>query len=228
MSRLHEGRHGAAGDFWSRRREAVRAEADAEASAAEAARLTAEADRARAGIEARQHGQSDAEILAGLGLKDPGSMVMGDDFAAFLRAEVPERVRRQALRRLWRSNPVLANLDGLVDHGEDYTDAATVRADMRTAYQVGRGIVSEVLALADSAPGEDPAAVTPPPAGAPVEACADPGAETGAEPGAGACADADAETGADADAETGAEPGAGASAEPAARPPRHMRFVYTG
>lgn len=210
MSAARDPRLAEPGDFWSRRRAAV----EAEARAAEALRLKAEADAARAAIEARQEGQTDAEILAGLGLKDPGSMVMGDDFAAFLRAEVPERLRRQALRQLWRSNPVLANLDGLVDHGDDFSDAATVRADMRTAYQVGRGIVHAVLALADAATGDDPAVEAPLPAGVPEAACVVPQAA------------AEDCTGTGAGPEPAAEPEP--FAEPAARPPRHMRFVFAG
>jgi hypothetical protein len=30
-------------------------------------------------------------------------------------------------------------LDGLIDYGDDFTDAGTVVANMQTAYQVGRG-----------------------------------------------------------------------------------------
>jgi hypothetical protein len=43
---------------------------------------------------------------------------------------------------LWRVNPVLANLDGLVDYGEDYTDAALVFENMQTVYQVGKGMLA--------------------------------------------------------------------------------------
>jgi hypothetical protein len=60
---------------------------------------------------------------------------------------VPERIRRRALRRLWLSNPVLANLDTLVEYGEDYTDAATVVENLSTAYQVGKGMTRHVLEM---------------------------------------------------------------------------------
>lgn len=92
--------------------------------------------------------RSDAEILSELGLKDPDTMVAGDDFAAFLKERVPLHLRQRALRRLWRTNPVLANLDGLVDHGEDFSNAATVQEGMQTAYQVGRGMMGHLAALA--------------------------------------------------------------------------------
>ncbi len=134
-------------DFWSRRRAAVRAETEAETAAVVAAEAEAlERQREEAAAE-----RSDDDILAELGLPDPDTLGQGDDFRGFLEKTVPERIRRRALRRLWRSNPVLANLDGLVDHGEDFTDRATVVADMQTAYQVGRGMLSHVLALADAA-----------------------------------------------------------------------------
>ncbi len=74
-----------------------------------------------------------------LGLPDPETLGAGSDFKQFMAPDVPKQLRSLALRRLWRSNPVLANVDGLVDYGEDFTDAARVVANMQTAYQVGRG-----------------------------------------------------------------------------------------
>ncbi len=43
-----------------------------------------------------------------------------DDFTIFMKAQVPEFLRRRALSKLWLSNPVLANLDGLNEYDEDY------------------------------------------------------------------------------------------------------------
>ena len=63
------------------------------------------------------------------------------DFTVFMNEAVPEALRRRALRRLWRLNPLYANLDGLNDYDQDYTDAATVVAGLKTLYKVGRGIV---------------------------------------------------------------------------------------
>ncbi|MDI3334874.1 DUF3306 domain-containing protein [Defluviimonas aestuarii] len=134
-------------DFWSRRRAAVRAEAEAEEAI-----LRAEEAEAR---EAEAAERSDEEILAEFGLPDPDTMEQGDDFAAFLKSAVPERLRRRALRRLWRSNPVLANLDGLIDHGEDFTDKAVVVPGMMTTYQVGKGMMRHVMALAEAEERQD-------------------------------------------------------------------------
>lgn len=83
--------------------------------------------------------RSDAEILEELGLPEPESLKEGDDFAAFMKEAVPEHLRRRALRRLWTSNPVLANLDELIDYGDDFTDAATVIENLATGWKVGRG-----------------------------------------------------------------------------------------
>ncbi len=143
-------------NFWSRRRAAVKAE--------EAAIVAAEEQRKEAEVAQAMEEKPDEVILEELGLKDPDLMQMGDDFSAFMRKGVPERLRRRALRKLWVSNPVLANLDGLVDHGEDYSDAATVIPDMKTTYQVGKGLLKHVLALAEekAAPAPEPALMDAP------------------------------------------------------------------
>ncbi|MFZ1726103.1 MAG: DUF3306 domain-containing protein [Albidovulum sp.] len=134
-------------NFWSRRRAAVEAEAAADLAAYEAAKA-AETQQA---IKAAQAEKTDAEILEELGLKNPDDMIAGDDFAAFMRSAVPERLRRRALRVLWRSNPVLANLDGLLDHDDDFTDAATVMPGLKTTYQVGKGMLHHVREVARQA-----------------------------------------------------------------------------
>ncbi len=128
-------------DFWTRRRTQVLAEdRQIETQAQMAVEAAEEAARAKA-----QAALSEPELLAELGLPDPDGLKAGDDFAAFLRREVPEVLRRRALRQLWKSNPVLANLDGLLDHGEDFSDAATVKPAMQTVYRVGRGMVERAL-----------------------------------------------------------------------------------
>ena len=122
-------------DFWSRRKAAVAAEAQAETRAAEEART----EEIRQAIEEKP----DSEVLAELNLPDPDAMRQGDDFSAFMAKAVPERLRRRALRRLWTSNPVLANLDELLEYGEDYTDAATVIENMQTVYKLGKGMLGQ-------------------------------------------------------------------------------------
>ncbi|SPF76082.1 hypothetical protein ALP8811_01082 [Aliiroseovarius pelagivivens] len=130
-------------DFWARRKAAVLAEEQ------DAARLAdAEAQQER---EAELAERTDEDILAELELPDPDTLEEGDDFKVFLTDAVPARIRTRALRRLWRLNPVLANVDGLVDYGEDFTDAACVIENLQTAYQVGKGMTEHVLEMARQA-----------------------------------------------------------------------------
>ena len=95
---------------------------------------------------------SEEELLEKLGLPDPDTLKEGDDFQAFLKAGVPDFLKKRALRRLWLSNPALANLDGLLEYGEDFTDAANVPEVVMTAYKVGRGFLKEVLEEPAEAP----------------------------------------------------------------------------
>ena len=130
-------------DFWSRRRAAVEAEAATEA------RAVAEVEVAER--EAALADRDEAELLAELDLPDPDTLGAGDDFKAFLSDAVPARLKTRALRRLWLTNPVLANVDGLLDYGEDFTDAAMAVENIQTAYQVGKGMTAHVEELARQA-----------------------------------------------------------------------------
>jgi hypothetical protein len=71
------------------------------------------------------------------------SLTYDSDYTVFLREGVPPEIRKQALQRLWRSDPVLANLDGLLEYGEDYSGIGKTRSIVRTAYQVGRGMLHD-------------------------------------------------------------------------------------
>lgn len=73
-------------------------------------------------------------------LPDPETLGRDADWSRFLRADVPPALRTRALRRLWRLDPVYANLDGLLDYAEDYNDPAVFGRPVKTLYQVGRGI----------------------------------------------------------------------------------------
>ena len=122
---------------WSRRRAAVAAEAKAEALAAEQALLEKE--------HAELSEKSDEDILEALGLPDPDSLVQGDDFKVFLSKAVPAHLRKRALRTLWRSNPVLACVDGLNDYDDDYLTGSFGQDPIKTTYQVGKGMLAHLL-----------------------------------------------------------------------------------
>ena len=141
--------------FWTRRRAGVKAEAEADIAAQEAAR---DAEQQLAMAE-----KSDEEVLEELGLPDPETLSKGDDFTAFMAKAVPEHIRKRALRKLWRSNPVLACVDGLNDYDDDYLTGSFGNAPIKTSYRVGEGLLAHVLEVArqtevatsDPAPQED-------------------------------------------------------------------------
>jgi len=83
------------------------------------------------------------ELLAKYGLPDPENIELGTDITGFMRGEIPEFLRRKALRGLWKSNPVLAVLDGLNDYDEDFTDAGATVKGAKTLYKVGQGLIDK-------------------------------------------------------------------------------------
>jgi hypothetical protein len=122
---------------WSRRRAAVAAEAEAENQLAEQAVLAQEQEAIAE--------KTDDEILEELGLPDPDTLVQGDDFKVFLSKAVPAHIRKRALRKLWRSNPVLACVDGLNDYDDDYLTGSFGQDPIKTSYQVGKGMLAHLL-----------------------------------------------------------------------------------
>jgi Protein of unknown function (DUF3306) len=73
------------------------------------------------------------------------------DYTAFLAKNVPEALRRAALRKLWVSDPVLANLDGLNDYDEDYNVVDQVITLAQTGYRPGLGYLDEAEKKLDEA-----------------------------------------------------------------------------
>ena len=122
-------------------------------------KLSAEQDEpesSRAGMEQAEEpadefeGKSDDEILSILELPDPETLTLGDTVEKFMSGRVPERIRARALRAFWKTNPVLANLDGLDEYWDDYTDAAMIIENMETIYQVGKGYATQALDALES------------------------------------------------------------------------------
>ncbi|MGI9419975.1 MAG: DUF3306 domain-containing protein [Geminicoccaceae bacterium] len=87
-------------------------------------------------------------------LPDIDSLGPGSDFSMFMQAGVPPALKTKALRKLWRVKPELANLDGLLDYGEDLTGSFKVVDHLKTAYEVGRGFLKD---QADQAPDDEKA-----------------------------------------------------------------------
>lgn len=142
-----------ASNFWSKRRAAVEAEHQADIAERAAEEAAVE--------EAKLAERSDDELLAELDLPQPEELETPEAVRDFMNSALPQRLKTRALRRLWRLNPVLANLDGLVDYGEDYTDAACVIENLQTAYQVGKGMLAHVEELARQAEAKEAAADHP-------------------------------------------------------------------
>jgi len=68
------------------------------------------------------------------------SLTKDSDFTPFMAEKVPELIRKRAMSILWRSDPVLANLDGLNDYDENYRIIDTlISAAQDTVYRVGKG-----------------------------------------------------------------------------------------
>lgn len=120
---------------WSKRKAAVQAEAaDLERHEREAVIVEQHAALAQ---------KPEEEVLAELNLPNPDEMQHGDDFSAFMKSTVPSALRNRALRKLWVSDPILANVDSLVDYGEDFTGKNDVARLVKTIYRVGKGMLPD-------------------------------------------------------------------------------------
>jgi hypothetical protein len=144
---------------WSRRKRSDADENDPPAAEAVEAATSDEAAAPEAADEA-----GDPEVVARL--PDIESLDESSDFSAFMAEGVPEALRRRALRRLWRLNPLFANLDGLNDYDEDFTIGASLAEGVKTIYKVGRGMLSDE----EETGGQESAETAEPAAPAPTEA----------------------------------------------------------
>ena len=123
---------------WSERKQARRQEEPlppepGEETAGQQPALSAEEEAAR-------QKEIDDYVAA---LPEPESLTYESDFTAFFKEGVPEVLKRRAMKVLWRSNPILANLDGLIDYGGDFTDKAMVVPNLKTLYRVGKGMFTD-------------------------------------------------------------------------------------
>ena len=157
-------------------------------------------------------------------LPDVDTLTYESDFTVFMRKGVPSELRKRALQRLWRSHPTLANLDGLLEYGEDYTKIGTAKQVVRTAYQVGRGMLGRIEAQAEGAEnapveraGSEPAE-PPPSARLPAPGGPDADQPAGEVPGERRAATADRQTEAPRPLEAGEE----SHAPPRGQSPRRL------
>jgi len=73
-------------------------------------------------------------------LPDIESLEKSSDFTPFMNDKIPAFIRRKALNILWRSDAVLANLDGLNDYDEDFTIIETI---VKAASDIGGQVSSD-------------------------------------------------------------------------------------
>lgn len=92
-------------------------------------------------------------------LPDVETMDADSDYTMFLGENVPQDLAKLALRKLWRSDPLLANLDGLNDYDEDFSKVGMVTEVVKTAYKVGKGFLTEEDENEESQALEEPAEV---------------------------------------------------------------------
>src|SRR5210317_31062 len=99
---------------------------------------------------------NDDELLEKFKLPNPDKIKKEKGLDYFFKKGVPDRLRQIALRRVWKLNPIIRFADAEInDYHEDFTDAATVVEGMQTAYQVGKGYLSELLESQDDEGEQD-------------------------------------------------------------------------
>ncbi len=82
---------------------------------------------------------------------DLDALGAGSDVSVFFREGVPATLRKKALAMLWRSDPVFAGLDELVDYGQDFANPALNMETFVSAYKVGSGYMEKLKAEAELA-----------------------------------------------------------------------------
>ena len=74
-------------------------------------------------------------------LPDIKTLNESSDYTPFMKDGVPEKLKRLALRKLWKSNPAFGFIDGLDDYDEDYSAIGIVAQEIFTNYKPGKGMV---------------------------------------------------------------------------------------
>lgn len=128
---------------WSERKRAVREEESA--AEEQAARTAADAAQQDEDAEALAANRAAAEAI------DLDSLTPQTDFTPFLKRGVPAALKTAALRKLWRSHPVFACLDGLDVYREDFNSAEFLLKAGKTSWVPGSGYAQRLLELKEKA-----------------------------------------------------------------------------
>jgi len=120
---------------WSARKTAV---AQSETATAEARIEAKRLEDERPEIEARQAANREIAEAIDIDVADYET-----DFTPFLKDGVPAALRRRALKAMWRTNPILANVDGLNDYDEDFRAVEAGFEVVKSTWEVGRGYAAK-------------------------------------------------------------------------------------
>lgn len=135
---------------WSRRkRESHPADEEGEDAGLIAAEAVEQQEGAQS--EGQESPAEDPELVANREAAeavDLESLTYESDFTVFMKRGVPEALKNAALRKLWRSNPDLAVLDGLNDYDTDFRTAETAMDGFKSAWKVGRGYAEKAEEVA--------------------------------------------------------------------------------
>lgn len=128
---------------WSQRKQAARQQGDADREHAHRDEVPVEPVIGEPEDAAGQEKPTRAEIAeanqAAAEAVDLETLGFDSDFSLFLKDGVSTQLKNAALRKLWRSNPVLACVDGLNDYDDDYRTVETFADGIRSSWQVGKG-----------------------------------------------------------------------------------------
>ncbi|MDP6705959.1 MAG: DUF3306 domain-containing protein [Alphaproteobacteria bacterium] len=93
---------------------------------------------------------------ADYGLPAIESLDRDSEYKGFLADGVPEVLTRAALRKLWASDPVFANLDGLNDYDEDFNLVDTLLSTVESPNEAARSKSTDHRNDADIAAEAEP------------------------------------------------------------------------
>jgi len=142
---------------WSRRKQAIRdgeepgLDADPAEAKLEEAVTAPGAERIEetpdpAEVARQQRLQANREAAEAVDLE---TLDYESDYKVFLKEGVPAALKNAALRKLWRSNPILAVRDGLNDYDVDFNVTDKILKEFQSAWQVGRGYKDKAQEVLD-------------------------------------------------------------------------------
>ena len=135
---------------WSRRKRAVEEAEPHETKPFETVEAT-ESQRAEEDEERQRQMEANRAAAEAVDLE---AIDYESDLSVFYKEGVPALLKQAAMRKMWRTSPIFANLDGLNDYDQDFNVIDKVLTEFKSAWQVGRGYAAQVEEAIDSLTGE--------------------------------------------------------------------------